>query len=167
MQKYGVSNSSGRRMTCAPRAAAWRTSCSALAMLSSVSQSHAIWMAATVTGRGVRRKCSGSLDIDGLSITGNSRAILLACPRLRPGRGGREVHLSDDAHGRLQRHESGLARNHRRAAAANALEERVDLRLERISGLQALLLDRHRQRTRGICRPALADECEDLLLQIK
>src|SRR6202171_164507 len=167
MQKYGVSNSSGRRMTCAPRAAAWRTSCSALAMLSSVSQSHAIWMAATVTGRGVRRKCSGSLDIDGLSITGNSRAILLACRAHRPALGERAGHLFGDSPARLQRHDSGLARNHRRAAAANALEERVDLRLERISGLQALFLDRHRQRARGLCRPALADECEDLLLQIK
>src|SRR5882672_2485162 len=154
-------------MTCAPRAAAWRTSCSALAMLSSVSQPHAIWMAATVTGRGVRRKCSGSLDIDGLSITGSSRAILPACRAHRAALGERPVHLFDDAHGRLQRHESGLARNHRRAAAANALEERVDLRLERISGLQTLLLDRHRQRARRICRRALADECQDLLLQIK
>src|ERR1700719_3514379 len=158
MQKYGVSNSSGRRMTCAPRAAAWRTSCSALAILSPMSQSHAIWMAATVTGRGVRRKCSGSLDITRDSTGRRAH---------RPALSERAVHLFDDAHGRLQRHESGLARNHRRAAAANALEKRVDLRLERITGLQTLLLDRHRQRARGICGRAIADECQDLLLQIK
>ncbi|MNC79729.1 hypothetical protein D3C75_1322910 [compost metagenome] len=50
-QKYGVSNSSWRRMICAPCAAARRTSFSALAMLADRSQEQAIWVAATVTMR--------------------------------------------------------------------------------------------------------------------
>src|SRR5882724_8234558 len=67
MQKYGASNNSGSRMICAPRAAASRTSLSAFAMLPAVSQPQDIWMPATVTWRGARRKCSGSVDIDDLS----------------------------------------------------------------------------------------------------
>src|SRR5882724_7794847 len=67
MQKYGASNNSGSRMICAPRAAASRTSLCALAMLPAASQSQDIWMAATVTWRGLRLKCSGSVDIDDLS----------------------------------------------------------------------------------------------------
>src|SRR6266850_2664420 len=67
MQKYGASNNSGRRMICAPRAAAARTSWCAFAILPAASQSQDIWMAATVTWRGLRRKCSGSVDIDDLS----------------------------------------------------------------------------------------------------
>src|SRR5258708_19558531 len=67
MQKYGASNNSGSRMTCAPRAAASRTSLCAFAILPAASQSQDIWMAATVTWRGLRRKCSGSVDIDDLS----------------------------------------------------------------------------------------------------
>ena len=64
MQKYGVSNNSGSRMICAPRAAASRTSFSALAMLPARSQSQRICVAATVTWRGPRRKCAGSVDIE-------------------------------------------------------------------------------------------------------
>src|SRR6266702_106807 len=67
MQKYGASNNSGSRMICAPRAAASRTSLCAFAILPAASQSQDIWMAATVTWRGLRRKCSGSVDIDDLS----------------------------------------------------------------------------------------------------
>src|SRR5882757_5185072 len=67
MQKYGASNNSGSRMICAPRAAASRTNFSAFAILPSASQSHDIWVAATVTWRGLRRKCSGSVDIDDFS----------------------------------------------------------------------------------------------------
>src|SRR5882724_2162575 len=67
MQKYGASNNSGRRMTWAPRAAASRTSLCAFAILPALSQSQDIWIAATVTWRGLRRKCSGSVDIDDLS----------------------------------------------------------------------------------------------------
>src|SRR6267142_1010913 len=67
MQKYGASNNSGSRMTCAPRAAASRTSLCAFAILPAASQSQDIWMAATVTWRGLRRKCSGSVDIDDFS----------------------------------------------------------------------------------------------------
>src|SRR5262245_43001955 len=51
MQKYGVSNSSCSRMTWAPCPAALRAKRSARAMLASMSQSHAIWVAATVTWR--------------------------------------------------------------------------------------------------------------------
>src|SRR6202022_3680100 len=67
MQKYGASNNSGSRMICAPRAAASRTSLCAFAILPAASQSQDIWMAATVTWRGLRRKCSGSVDLDDLS----------------------------------------------------------------------------------------------------
>src|SRR5246127_3495559 len=155
MQKYGVSNSSGSRMICAPLEAAWRTRRSARAMLPSMSQSHAICTAATDTGRGALRKCWGSLDM---------------LPRLsgpRPARLERAIHLLGDAHGRLERHEPRFARDDRRAAAAGALEEGIDLRLERIPGLEALLLDGHRQWTRAIGRDALADQRHDLLLQIE
>src|SRR3979490_2424355 len=67
MQKYGASNNSGNRMSCAPRDAASRTSFSAFAMLPEAFQSQDICVAATLTRRGLRRKCSGSLDIDDLS----------------------------------------------------------------------------------------------------
>src|SRR5947208_4837289 len=136
MQKYGVSNSSGSRMICAPRAAAWRTRRSARATLPSMSQSHAICTAATDTGRGALRKCRGSRD------------MFAATSGPRPARLERAIHLLGDAHGGLERHEPGLPRNHGRPAAAGALEEGIDLRLERISGLEALLLDGHRQRPR-------------------
>src|ERR1700741_4483491 len=80
MQKYGVSNSSGSRMTCAPEAAAWRTSCSARTMLARVSQSQDICSAATATGRGGLRKCSGAFDIAHLPLRcGTQVTILLAC----------------------------------------------------------------------------------------
>ncbi|MOA53351.1 hypothetical protein D3C78_1768010 [compost metagenome] len=53
-QKYGVSNSSWIRMICAPSAAAWRTSFSALAIFAALSQEQAIWVAATVTIRDMK-----------------------------------------------------------------------------------------------------------------
>src|SRR5258708_23151 len=75
MQKYGASNNSGSRMTCAPRAAASRTSLCAFAILPAASQSQDIWMAATVTWRALRRKCSGSVDIDDLSGVEDSARV--------------------------------------------------------------------------------------------
>src|ERR1700730_3161147 len=75
MQKYGASNNSGSRMICAPRAAASRTSLCAFVILPAASQSQDIWMAATVTWRGLRRKCSGSVDIDDLSGVENAARI--------------------------------------------------------------------------------------------
>src|ERR1700757_4723889 len=143
MQKYGGSNSSGSRMTCAPCAAAFRTSCSARLMLPRVSQSQDICSAATVTGRGGRRKCSGSFDI----------AHLIDRPRgpspstSSSGFAGRErlVHLGRNPHRGLERREPGFPRHHRRAAGTDAVEKGVDLGLERISLIEALLLDADRQ----------------------
>src|SRR6185437_16024003 len=62
-------------MICAPREAAARTSRSALAMLASASQPQAICSAATVTGRGPRLKCSGSLDIEHLAGVENPARV--------------------------------------------------------------------------------------------
>src|SRR3954454_20180475 len=75
MQKYGASNNSGSRMICAPRPAASRTSFSALAMLPATFQSQDICVAATVTWRGLRRKWSGSVDIDDFSRIENAAWI--------------------------------------------------------------------------------------------
>src|SRR5690606_26617601 len=65
-QKYGVSNNSWIRMICEPLAAAWRTSCSALAILAWRAQLQLIWRAAAGTRR--RMGVSGKLDT-GYSIT--------------------------------------------------------------------------------------------------
>src|SRR5580658_3459518 len=99
-------------MICAPWAAALRTSASARAMLPSVFQSHAIWIAATVTGRDGRRKCSGSCDI---RLKPFALRILTCRQRL--------LDLRGDARRRLERHEPGLAGDHRRPPTAYAAEE--------------------------------------------
>src|SRR5687767_8481330 len=49
LQKYGVSNSSCKRMTCAPFLTAWRNTRSAEAMLVAASSVQANWVAAKVT----------------------------------------------------------------------------------------------------------------------
>src|SRR5690606_1162238 len=73
-------------MICAPCAAAWRTSCSALAILAWRSQLQLIWVAATVTRRGMA--FSGKKD-HGYSITHDpltgSDVPLLFYPLLRKG----------------------------------------------------------------------------------
>src|SRR5450432_2187534 len=128
MQKYGVSNSSGSRMICAPRPAASRTSASPRAMLAAASQPQDIWMAATVTGRAGRCRCSGGLLMRSLRLCG------YGCARCR--RRGRAatcgdglLHLLGDAGRGLQRHEARLPGDHRGLVAADALEEGLDLRL--------------------------------------
>src|SRR6185503_13852737 len=75
MQKYGVSNSSGSRMTWAPRAAAARTRLSAFAILAPISQPHDICVAATVTRRDAAWKCSGSADIEHLPGVENATRV--------------------------------------------------------------------------------------------
>src|SRR5215472_9527229 len=148
MQKYGVSNSSGSRITCAPALAAWRTSPSARAMFPAEFQSIAICTAATVTGRACRSKCSGARDM--------ASAL-----------GKRLVDLLGDARGGLECHETRLAGDHRRPALADATEKRLDLRLEGIAGLEALLLDADGQGSGCLLGWALADHGEDLLLQVQ
>src|SRR6185437_289890 len=153
MQKYGVSNSSGSRMICAPRAAASRTSCSAFVMFAAASQPHDIWIVARVTGRGAWRKCSGCFDIGP-----SSRSAAL---------GQRSANLLRDAHGGLQRHQTGFARDHRRAAVTDAGEKGLDLGLQGVSRVQTLLLDGDRQRAGRLPGSALADHCQNLLLQVQ
>src|SRR5215469_2492381 len=148
MQKYGVSNSSGSTITCAPAPAALRTSCSARAMFAAASQSIAICTAATMTGRAGRWKCSGARDM--------SSAL-----------GKRLMDLLRDARGGLECHETRLAGDHRRPTVADAPEKRLDLRLEGITGLEALLLDADGQGSGSLLGRALADHGEDLLLQVQ
>src|SRR5262245_25858193 len=81
MQKYGVSNSSCRRMTLAPWSAALRARRSARAMLASTSQSHAICVAATVTRPGSLLMLMGSVLVgSGVGRNGAYRHLLVALP---------------------------------------------------------------------------------------
>src|SRR6516164_4689734 len=75
--------------------------------------------------------------------------------------------LLGDAHRRLERIQPGLPAHHGRPSGADALEESLDLGLEGIALLEALLLDADRQLPGRRDAGPLADESEDLLLQIQ
>src|SRR6185437_2504970 len=141
-------------MICAPRAVASRTSASALAMLAPMSQPQDIWIAATVTLRAGRRKCSGSVDMTNLSVA-------------RSALGQRLVHLLGDSGCGLERRQTCLPAHDRRGARAHAAQERLDLGLECIALLERLLLDGDRQRPGSVCRGTLAHDRQDLLLPIQ
>ncbi len=72
-----------------------------------------------------------------------------------------------DPHGGFQRHQASLARHHRRAAVADARQEGIDLGFQRITLIQTLLLDGDWQRAGRLIGATLADERQNLLLQIQ